>query len=199
MRGVWSGMDRPRSIARRRSTTGPSWSEGCPRRRRARTTSACRSLLPSARYADLFDSLHQVYLFRSLIDAIVGAQAAEKTKADATVLYVPPPFAADAIIEAVEAEIPLIVTITEGIPQQDEVRVRRPPLTVHGTYSKQERASQVAQVLRAQNKSRMIGPNCPGIMAPGDGGGCKIGIMPSNIFSPGSIGAPSGLLCASTW
>ncbi|GAA96703.1 uncharacterized protein L969DRAFT_54589 [Mixia osmundae IAM 14324] len=97
--------------------------------------------------------------------------AVREGKPDATVLYVPPPFAADAVIDAIENEIPLIVTITEGIPQQDEVRI--------------------AQVLRSQTKSRMIGPNCPGIMAPASGGGCKIGIMPANIFSPGCIGVVS--------
>lgn len=99
------------------------------------------------------------------------AQTVKYEKPHASVIYVPPPFAADAIIEAIEAEIPLIVAITEGIPQQDEVRV--------------------AQVLRAQSKSRMIGPNCPGIMKPEHGGGCKIGIMPARIFSPGKIGVVS--------
>jgi len=104
-------------------------------------------------------------VFGSVRDAV------NKTKPDATVIYVPPPQAADAIIDAIENEIGLIVAITEGIPQQDEVRV--------------------AQVLRAQSKSRLVGPNCPGIMAPEQGGGCKIGIMPGNIFSPGSVGVVS--------
>ena len=94
-------------------------------------------------------------------------QAREATGADASVVYVPPFGAADAILEAIAAEIPLIVCITEGIPVLDMVPVKR---ALQGS------------------KSRLIGPNCPGVLTPGD---CKIGIMPGSIFSKGSVGVVS--------
>ena len=94
-------------------------------------------------------------------------EARAMTQANATVIYVPPPFAADSILEAIDAEMELIVCITEGIPVLDMMRVKR--------------------VLQ-NSKSRLIGPNCPGVMTPGE---CKIGIMPGNIFSKGSVGVVS--------
>ncbi|WP_374306169.1 succinate--CoA ligase subunit alpha [Methylocella sp.] len=94
-------------------------------------------------------------------------EAREATGADASVIYVPPPGAADAICEAIDAGIPLIVCITEGIPVADMVRVKR---SLCGS------------------KSTLIGPNCPGVVTAGES---KIGIMPANIFSPGSVGVVS--------
>ena len=94
-------------------------------------------------------------------------QAVRATGADASVIYVPPAFAADSILEAIDAEVPLVICITEGIPVADMIQVKRALIG---------------------SKTRLIGPNCPGVLTPE---ACKIGIMPANIFKKGSVGVVS--------
>ncbi len=99
-------------------------------------------------------------------------EAVTATEATASVIYVPPPFAADAILEAIDAGIELAICITEGIPVKDMIKVK-------------------ARLQRSDCKTRLIGPNCPGVITPEDDAGCKIGIMPAHIHKKGKIGIVS--------
>lgn len=107
------------------------------------------------------DDKHEVPVFNTVRTAV------EMTGANVSIIFVPPPFAADAIMEAADAGLPLVVAITEGIPTLDMVRVRQ---------------------FLSKSKSRLIGPNCPGIISPGK---CKVGIMPGSIHRPGHVGVIS--------
>ncbi len=107
----------------------------------------------------------QMHLGLPVFNSVADAMA--ETGANASVIYVPPPFAADSVLETIDAGMPLVICITEGIPVLDMVRVKR---------------------ALDNSNSRLIGPNCPGIITPGE---CKIGIMPGHIHTPGKVGIVS--------
>merc|ERR1712206_51228 len=115
-----------------------------------------------------FHTKHAIEYGTNMVGGVNARKAKAATGCNASVIYVPPPFAASAILEAIDAGISLVVCITEGIPQKDMVKVKH--------------------VLARQDKTRLIGPNCPGIIKPGE---CKMGIMPGYIHTPGSIGIVS--------
>jgi len=107
----------------------------------------------------------EIHMDLPVFDSV--AEAVSETGANTSLIFVPPPFAADAILEAIDAEVPLIVCITEGIPARDMLTVKR---------------------ILGESRSRLIGPNCPGIISPGK---CKVGIMPAQIHKEGSVGVLS--------
>ena len=128
----------------------------------------------------VFNSVAEVIMFFINLNLGINLifQAKTAVNPDASVIYVPPPFAADAILDAIKEEIPLVVCITEGIPQHDMVKVLSRIFVYFIDF-------QVSQALRTQKATRLLGPNCPGVIRPEE---CKIGIMPGHIHRKGKIG-----------